>query len=471
MLGYRDEMIAADTDEKLYYVLVKISNARRDRHLKVSLVEDGLSLNNTSGVSLSNYPAPDAEILQAPIRFVVDYGTPEHYFFFVGDSAGNIKELAEENLPEIGDKLLAVNNESVFDYLEKIKPYHRYSTINGLWNKFALWISRKSYQFPSEFHREKVTYLLERKSGEKYSITLPYLPPEKIEWEGYGERQYPGFKPAFSTQTYDLYLHDQMKPVILLDWHGFQSDLVADMDRLMLYADEHNLLDFAVIWDGTRSRGGSKGAYAVQRLSPKPFKTTFGNLKISDITMAFIERKQRQFQNNQVLDSGVSEIIDDGAWLMDWLENDVIQAVREGKAYSNNVPFKCAHLPKDSDGIIQPAKIHFRGPLVCFFGPYGGSHLDQFASIVVDNSLGFTLGMSPGGYSNTWEWEELVVFPTSGKPVVNYMWSIGHTIRPNGEILEGNPARVDDYFPVTKDNYRSYYNILITRALAHIESQ
>ncbi|MGD8540450.1 MAG: hypothetical protein PVI66_17190, partial [Candidatus Aminicenantes bacterium] len=37
MLRFREELIAADTDEKLYYALVKISNSRKDRHLKVSL--------------------------------------------------------------------------------------------------------------------------------------------------------------------------------------------------------------------------------------------------------------------------------------------------------------------------------------------------------------------------------------------------------------------------------------------------
>ncbi|UCC84863.1 MAG: hypothetical protein JSW46_08080, partial [Gemmatimonadota bacterium] len=107
-------------------------------------------------------------------------------------------------------------------------------------------------------------------------------------------------------------------------------------------------------------------------------------------------------------------------------------------------------------------------PLVCWFGPYGGSHLDQFASIVVDNELGHTIGMSPGGYSNTWEWEEVLVFPQSREPVVQFMWSIGHTIRPNGEILEGNPARVDEYVPVTRDNYLAYYDDLMARTFQHL---
>ena len=38
MRKYRDELIRADTDEKLFYALLKISNARKDRHLDISLV-------------------------------------------------------------------------------------------------------------------------------------------------------------------------------------------------------------------------------------------------------------------------------------------------------------------------------------------------------------------------------------------------------------------------------------------------
>ena len=272
----------------------------------------------------------------------------------------------------------------------------------------------------------------------------------------------------FSTQTYNLYRHSGDKKILLLDWYGFREDLVKDMDRLMAYAAEFELLDCAVIFDGTRSRGGSKGAYAIQRLSPKPFKTTFGNLRLSDIVPVFIEQKRQQYEQRKILDSGVTETIDDGTWLMEWLEDDVLKGLHAGQEYSNNVPFKLAHLPKYSDGIIKPAKIHFKGPLICWFSPYGGSHLDQFASIIVDNNLGHTMGMQPGGYSNTWEWDEVLVFPKSKKPVVRYMWSIGHTIRPNGEVLEGNPARVKEYIPLTRENYVDYYKILIAETYKYL---
>jgi hypothetical protein len=105
---------------------------------------------------------------------------------------------------------------------------------------------------------------------------------------------------------------------------------------------------------------------------------------------------------------------------------------------------------------------------VVFSGPNGGSHLDQFMSIVVDNDLGYIIGMPDGGYSNTWEWEENLHFPGTYEPVVGFMWSIGHTIRPNGEVLEGNPARIHEQIPLTAENADRYYEILLSRAWEHL---
>ncbi|MGD8539509.1 MAG: hypothetical protein PVI66_12395 [Candidatus Aminicenantes bacterium] len=468
MEKYRDELIAADTDEKLFYALLKISNARKDRHLNISLVKGGITLPQTAGISKDRNLGEPEPISHAPIRFSVDYGKPGHYFVFVSDMAENIEEYWEGDIPEIGDKLMAINDQGIEEYRKAKEPYHRYSTIEGFWWKFAQWIPQKSNQFPPDFYRETIAFSLEKKDGRRYSIVLPYLSPEKIDWMGIGEQHYPGLDLLFSTQTYNLYKGSGNKKILLLDWYGFREDLVKDMDRLMDYAAEHKLLDHAVIFDGTRSRGGSKGAYAIQRLSPKPFKTTFGNLKLSDIIPVFIDQKRKQYERRTILDSGVAETIDDGTWLMEWLEDDVRKGLGAGQDYSNNVPFKLAHLPKHSDGLINPAEVHFKGPLVCWFSPYGGSHLDQFAAIVVDNDLGHTIGMPAGGYSNTWEWDEVLVFPLSKKPVVRYMWSIGHTIRPNGEILEGNPAKVKEYIPLTRENYADYYKILLEKTYKYL---
>ncbi|MEE4213474.1 MAG: hypothetical protein V2I34_00310 [Bacteroidales bacterium] len=460
MMAYREEMIKADTDEDLFNVLMKISNARRDRHLSVSTIDGGLLID-------------DSTDLAAPVIFRVDYTGENDYFLFVGDYAKNISDYTGEYIPAIGDKLIGVNGKSFPAFFDEIRPYTRYSTIKGLWKSVAEEMTLKNHQHPLSMDNDEIVLELEKSGGETYTVTLPYLDPESIDWldtyKSHGENRYSGFERLLDRETFDIYISPENKNVLLIDWYGFRENLVEDMNFLMDYAAENNMLDYDIIWDGTRSRGGSLGAYAVQRLFPKEFKTTFGNVKISDVIPIFIERREKAYeQRRDVLDGGVTELLDDGTWLIEWLRTDVTEAIERGDDYSNNVPFKLAHLPKDSDGIIYPAEKHFTGNAVCLFGPHGGSHLDQFASIVIDNKLAYTVGMSTGGYSNTWEWDEDLVFPISGKPVVNFMWDIGHTIRPNGEVLEGNPAQVDKYIPQGRDNYLNYYDLLLDEALSYL---
>lgn len=460
MMSFKEEMIAADTDDELFSVLMKISNARRDRHLSIETVEGGLQIDDTTD-------------LAAPIIFRVDYTDEDNYFFFVGDYATDIGKYTEGSGPEVGDKLIAVNGKPFAAFFAEVTPYTRASSIKGLWKQVAQDISLKNYQHPLSMTIDKLELELEKPEGETYLLSLPYLDPESINWldtyKSHGENRYTGFELLLDRETFDVYTSPEHPKLLLIDWYGFRESLVEDMDFLMDYAEDNHMLDYDLIWDGTRSRGGSLGAYAVQRLFPKEFKTTFGNVKISDVTPIFIERREKAYQQRKdVLDGGVTELLDDGTWLIEWLKTDVTEAIERGDEYSNNVPFKCAHLPKDSDGIIKPAEKHFRGKAVCLFGPYGGSHLDQFASIVIDNKLAYSVGMSTGGYSNTWEWEEELVFPISEKPVVEFMWNIGHTIRPNGEVLEGNPAAVDKYIPQGRDNYLNYYDLLLEEAFLYL---
>ena len=349
-------------------------------------------------------------------------------------------------------------------------PYIRHSSLVGFRWKLAEAMPLNTALFPPEFRGEFLALELERADGSVFSSVLPYVAEEGLVWTGWAEPAYPGFTLQWSTPTYDLYLPDDEREVILLQWHRFNATLIEDVDRLMDFGEAEGLLDRAVIFDATRSGGGSLGSYAVQRIQPRPFKTTFGTLQISDVIEPFIRERQEAFQRHRLYDGDGPETVDDGTWLMDWLENDVLEALARGDEVTAPVPFKLAHAPKDSDGILQPAPVHFRGPLVVFSGPDGGSHLDQFVSIVGDNGLGPILGMPPGGYSNTWEWEQILNYPGTDQPVVGFMWNIGHTIRPNGEILEGNPAAVTHPIPLTAENAGEYYDLLLGEAFSYLAS-
>ncbi len=283
----------------------------------------------------------------------------------------------------------------------------------------------------SPFYGETLALELERPDGNRYAVELPYLPDDP-----------------------DL-------PLVLLQWHRFDRDLPGAMDALMDYAVEHDLLDRQVIVDATHSGGGSRGSYAVRRLQPQPHGGTFGNLKVSEAMERWVEDRIQGLREGRI--DPASE--DDGTWKLEWLEEDVRLAIREGHAYTNDVPFKGAHAPKCSDGILEPHEVHFQGGLTVWLSPRGGSHLDQFAAQVVDNGLGHLMGMSTGGFSNTWQTTEVLRFPTTGRPIVTYQWSLGHSIRPNGELLQYNPAVPHESIPQTRENHFDYHARLLHRTL------
>ncbi len=460
MAAYRDEFVGADTEEALFYALAKVSNARNDRHLDVSLVPGGLRLAESAGLAGGAGP-----IYTAPVRILPDYSDPAVYF--VADVSEDAAHFPDGRA-EPGDRVLAVNGLPIAAYEQAVRPYQASSYRPNLRWRMAEDISARSAIMPPSFYEDVLELELEREGGSRATVRLPYLGPGSIPWANLSEPHYPGFRLEHSTLTYDLYLPEDDRTVLILTWYGFRESMVADVDELMELAVEGGWLDYDLIIDGTRSRGGSAGANAVQRFTPRPFKTTFGNLRVSDVVPLFIEEKRAEIASGGSVDSGVPEAMDDGSWLLEWLEADVTDSVAAGAAYTNDVPFKLAHAPKDSDGILEPAPVHFRGRMVCFFVPRRGSHLDQFASIVKDNRMGHIIGMTAGGYSNTWEWREVLRFRGTDQPVARFMWNIGHTIRPNGEVLEGNPAQPDERVVLTRENFRTYYPELLRRAMAYL---
>jgi len=460
MESYRDEVINADTEEKLFYALEKVSNARNDRHLEISLVENGIRLKVSSGIA-----GGEETVYSTPLKILPDYSDASVYF--VSDLSGNQDHFSSGTVAP-GERIIAVNHMPIEQYEKSVRPYHQSSYRPNFRWRMAEGITVKTANLPPIFYGDHLVLELEKLDGSSHTVQLPYLHPDSIPWQNISEPQYPGFKLEHSTPTYDLYLPLGGQGTVILTWYGFRETMIADVDQLMEMAQDNAWLDFDIIIDGTRSRGGSAGAYAMQRFSPKPFKTTFGNIRISDVVPIFTQEKRAEVESGGSLDSGVPEAMDDGTWLMDWLENEVADSVDSGATYSNSVPFKLAHAPKNSDGILQPALQHFRGRMVAFFVPRRGSHLDQFAAIIKDNSIGYMIGMTAGGYSNTWEWEETIGFPGTDQPVIQFMWDIGHTIRPNGEILEGNPALPDELFLLTRHNFDTYYQELLRKALEHL---
>lgn len=463
MAALRDDVVSAETEEDLYYALVRLSNARRDHHLDVTPVSGGLRID-------------EGPTLQAPLRILADFrelSDPSFFVSFVDEEALGQAEATgwtgATPRPAPGDLVVSVDGRSISEFVREFTPYIPYSSEHGkLWDLAAIMTRRDPVALPRWLYdRESGLELeLESSSGGRYTTTLPYLDARAVSMPFADTELYPGFSTTLLLQNFEVLLPDDDRPMVLLRWLDFEEELVADVAELMTLAEERGLLDRTLVIDVTASSGGSGGAYAIQRLVSQPFRTTFGNLRISDAAIRWVDdRIARGVDENAPELYGMDL---SGAWLIDWLTSDVQEAIARGDDYTGAVPFKSAHLPKDSDGILQPAPVHFRGPIVILDGPNGGSHLDQFVSMFADNGLARTIGMPTGGYSNTWEASEVLAFPSdaeSAGPLVEFMWNIGHTLRPTGEILEGNPVSPQRYIPLTRDNFRTYHQTLLTEGL------
>lgn len=461
MEAERGRVVGADSDVELYYALARLSAARRDRHLSLGLVNGGLQLPDSAGLEVDDGAEVPARI--APIRVLPDFavGGPS---YFVADQAAE----SPAALPEIGARIVAIAGRPIAEWEAQATPFMRHSTIAGLRWKLAELMTEDSALLPPEMRTSSLLLTVENEEGVREDFELPWTEAAAVQWQDVSEPAYPGFETILETVTFEA-LVDHTRRILILVWTGFRETMVDDVDALMALAEEESLLDYTLIVDVTRSRGGSRGAYAIQRLQPRAFKTTFGNLRLSDVIEPWVRERQEAFGSTVFLDGETPELIDDGSWLMEWLEVDVLPALERGDPYTNDVPFKSAHAPRGSDGVLPPAAVHFRGPFAVISGPDGGSHLDQFVHQVVDNELGPVVGMAPGGYSNTWEWEEVVTLPGDGRPLVRFMWNIGHTITPAGEIAEGNPATIDVEIPLGAHNVREYYATLLDAALRALE--
>ncbi len=447
MKKLRSEFVASRTETELYYALVKLSNARRDRHLRVSPVEGGLE------------PPEERPCVSAPIHVLPDISDVQNPTFFVGRVDRGLTS------PTPGDVIVSVNGRLMAEYMDEFTPWIRHSSLPGLYWLMAYELPKQVSTVPQSLYSERLNLTLERPSGQHYNVSLlyhdgcDYFTPFSST---------PGFVEVMGRENFNVLL-DRNRQIVLLQWLDFEYSLIQDIVDLMEYAEREQILDYDMIIDVTHSSGGSRGAYAMQRLVDQPFRVTFGNVRLSDLGKARIERYVGREPNTDAPD--IFGLNLSGSWLIDWARTDAMEAIRRGDEYTPSVPFKLAHLPKDSDGILQPDSVHFSGEVAIInVRTWGGSHLDQFMAMYVDNDLATFIGMPTGGYSNTWEGDEVLVLPETGRPLARFLWSIGHTIRPNGEVLEGNPALPDNYIPITRDNFQRYHQMLLDTAIAAFDS-
>ena len=434
----RDAFAAAESDLDLFRALCKLSAVRRDAHMKVSPIEGGLPIDGTEYAS--------------GIEFSPDFERLDEHVFCVQRVSYDVE--SGETVPAIGDVLVSINGQSPAEFDETIGPYLLWSTPNNRAWSLAEACGRQFAYWPTLPESHEFVYQLRNAERGEYEVRLTGMNAEDISWPPQPSRTFPGFALSLSLPSFDMYRPADGQNIVAFEWKDFEKDhLTEDLSHLTAYASGNQLFDHDMIVDFTRSSGGSDGVLALQVLVGRPFKTTFGDLRISDVIEPFIISRERSPR------------------LRDWLHEDVRGAAERGEAYTAPVPFKLRHLPRESDGTMEPAPQHFTGRMVCLFGSQVGSQVDQIASMVIDNGLCHSIGMPTGGYSNTWEWEENVTIPATGRPLAEFIWSMGRTYRPNGEELEGNPPMPDELVLLSSENVADYHDRLLQRAVEYLAEE
>ena len=157
MKALREEFVAAETELELWFALVKLSNARRDRHLQIIPIDGGL-------------PPPEGRRWSVR-RFGVlpEIQDVHNTAFFVAS--------VEEGLasPQVGDVIVRVNGRPMEGYINEAAALMRHSTLPFLyWRGVAQRLPRQYSRYPSSFYSERLHLTLERPSGQRYDVALPY---------------------------------------------------------------------------------------------------------------------------------------------------------------------------------------------------------------------------------------------------------------------------------------------------------
>ncbi|MET3925729.1 hypothetical protein [Devosia sp. 2618] len=454
---YRNQLLDASTPAELWYALTLLSNTRHDRHLRVQPVTDGLPVpDELSRNQIRNYGAlQECEALRVGIELATDF-TEDQPFLFL---AAKDKSVAlPENL-SVGARLLAVNDVPFADYATAVEPYHCYSVPAFFWYHLPHHVVRQGSELPHYGESLKLTF---ETDDEPIGVDLKYGPSAAFSLPK--PQRYSAWTLVAEWESCRLY-RSRTARVIALDWLGFGPNLCNDVDALMAFCETHDLLSHDIVFDATRCRGGDYGGYLLRVLAKKRFRINLGDLRRSDVVPSIIDEvlnEDAEAVAGGKLNAGQLEAV---GWRRDWLLNAVRASLGEGGS-TPLVPFKCAHQPMTGDGWLEPAPVHFTGSMVMLTMPFSGSHIDQVAAQISDNRMCVAhIGMPLGGFSKTWVGTEVLTLPT-GKPIVGFEWSCGNTVRPNGQVLESNPAVPDVPYPVSRANFRSHHDDMLEQACA-----
>ena len=435
----RQEYIDADTDLKLYRALLKTIALNKDSHLSLSTVSGGISYSDNKR--------------EIPIIFAPDFTTTPHQFFIFDKTDGfDFNTITNGSMIEKGDVLIAVNGMDFQTFYNDFQDYFTHSTLRNMDWEIAESLGRHFSFYPENLYPDnaQVEMSFRKPDNNEYTVTLSWA--DNYSFTDVDEYSIPSrYRIVLNTSVtgtnsgnFELYRNGN---TLLLNWLDLEDGLTADLAAIHQYMVTNNLLDANIIFFAPFSSGGSGSQEILSILTPYPYKTTFGNVKHSDISDNLARQRSSRVE--------------------DW----ILRTFDTGAEFTTNEPFKLQYGDEFTDGVfhtITNESQRFSGNVVAIFSSMGGSNLDQMSAMMIQNGVAYSIGNPTGGYSNTWEWDETLRYESNNQSVIEYIWNIGHTLRPDGQVLEGNPVDVDEMISMSSTNFNNYFDDLITRAENHL---
>ena len=438
----KSDFLNAKEDLDLMRALIMMSNARCDRNVWIDTVDGGYR--EVWGID------------ELPMRFHAEV-TDDGARLFVSDWSSDVEQYTRGYTPSVGDVVLEINGDDVEEVLEEYRPHLRFATEHGLWKAFAGELSRQRELLDTGLYEKKVTLKLEVQDRRIPSkIVLPYRSRQLNDWVRPVQQVRPGFETVLETGSFDVLKHAS-REVLLLLLHAFDTDLVDDVHELELFLTDEELWEHDFIVDATEARtGGTASPVPLLRvLAKEPFHPCSGQVRISDLVEEYSDVMRRREGRD-------SEAVR-------WIQEEVQAAADAGDEWSPATPWPPGVTQGDSEGLLRPAELHVQGNVVYLFSSEVDGVVDQLSALVIDGGLGWSIGTPTGGRGTDWRWSETLELPGTDKKIAAFMWSIARIVRPNGELLDGNPPTPHDPIAVTAESWAGWYTSVLERALAYLD--
>ncbi|MFI5347834.1 MAG: S41 family peptidase [Elusimicrobiota bacterium] len=435
----RKRFLAARTKEDVYYALLSLKNTVHDAHSRLSVPDSLLPRRETLRLPLGLRPARDS----AGLKFVVAWSRRP------GVEKGFTLKRYQGRTPE----------EALAEFTEWYpsgSPEHREF-------EFARWLTaRDSNNAPLPETRAADLVFRDERGGRDVAVNAEFTEPRGAR-EGQApasepalrdDPDYDGRTPDFSGLNYRVY-RDSATRTLVLRYFSFGYDFEPselwnrmrrlsyepppvreagryeareafekiDVARLAEYLKSRNAAYDRLLVDVRENGGGPIAQRLTELLARKPFRGTWSYAVFTPLLRRDKDFRAAAYRHPEAEKEAMS-----------------LRELESGAERSSPHAFVCvtpACGPRDGDG--RPAETGLNYKTFLLIGPYCVSSCDQFAAVFVDNDLGESVGLPAQGASSPSRADK--TFKLADGEEFSITLSFGITFRPNGEILEGNPAR------------------------------